>query len=148
MIRLTSEQLRQIADHGAAEYPNECCGLLVGDDESDGSITVVRVVPSPNVASERRADRFEVDPQIRIDLEIELRDRRDRRDRIIGHYHSHPDHPARPSETDLERALEPELIWLIISVEEGRAGAPRAYKLDSGGDGFTEVEISISAKEA
>ncbi len=145
MIRLTSEQLRQIADHGSAEYPNECCGLLVGHDESDGSITVGRVVPSPNVVSERSADRFEVDPQIRIDLEIELRDRRDR---IIGHFHSHPDHPARPSEIDLERAFEPELIWLIISVEEGQAGTPRAYKLDSGGDAFTEVEISISGKEA
>ena len=141
MIFLSAGQQKQINDHAAAAYPNECCGLLVGHDTDDGTVAVTRVIPSPNILTERARDRFEVDPQIRIDLEIELRGAHDR---LVGHFHSHPDHPAVPSATDLERAYEPDLIWLITNVADGQAGDTKAYRLDQTASQFTELEISLT----
>ena len=148
MIRLSRDQLRHISDHVSGAYPNEGCGLLVGRDDGDGALSVSRVVTSANVAPERTQDRFEVDPQVRINLEIELRNAPESGERLIGHFHSHPDHAARPSETDLERAFEPALVWLITSVEKGRAGATKAYTLAADGKRFIEVEISIADEQA
>lgn len=145
MLVLTQAKLRDIAVEAESAYPDECCGLLVG--RRDGSETVVtRVVPSPNLASDetgkpRRRDRFEVDPEIRLHV---MRGCEGTDQDIVGHYHSHPDHPPRPSEHDLEMALEPELIWLIVAVEKGRAGEAAAHEFDDRAHAFREVPLRIS----
>ncbi len=110
-----------------AAYPRECCGLLVGREVADARIAVRRVIESPNVADPRRADRFEVDPRVRLAV---MRETEGGPDRLIGHYHSHPDGPAKPSPTDQEMAFEPDLIWLIIAVAGGRAGDVRGWRLN------------------
>ena len=113
MIVLSASQRARIETIAEQTYPEECCGLLVGVERADGAIVVTRIVESRNLRADRVRDRFEIDPQIRIDVERELRSQRER---IVGHYHSHPDHPAFPSATDLEMAFEPSLVWLIIGV--------------------------------
>ena len=141
MIRLTGDQLTQIQSAATEAYPAECCGLLVGKNIADDVIEVSRIVPSVNVLADKGNDRFEIDPQTRIDLERNLRGTTDS---IIGHYHSHPDHPAIPSNTDLAQAYEPDLIWLIVSV---RAGAPKevkAHRLETVTQKFTEIECVVS----
>ena len=137
MLRLSDLQLAHIRRAAERAYPEECCGLLVGHD-GEGDIRVTRVVDSPNVHPERTRDRFEVDPKIRLDLERELRGTPER---IVGHFHSHPDHPAMPSETDRTMAFEPALIWVIVAVVGGGMEELRAFKMNEPHSGFDELEI-------
>jgi proteasome lid subunit RPN8/RPN11 len=137
MIVLSENQLARIKTISEQTYPEEACGLLVGRDLAEG-VVVTRVVESPNVRKDRMRDRFEIDPQIRIAVERSLRDGPER---LVGHFHSHPDHPARPSSTDLEMAFEPNLIWLIVAVAEGRAVDINAYRLDEVKGVFDPIEI-------
>ena len=138
MIELSQAQLDHIRNVAERAFPEECCGLLIGHDRTGGIVAVTRIVDSPNVRRDRARDRFEIDPKIRFAVERELRDGMDR---VVGHYHSHPDHPARPSATDLEMAFEPSLIWVIVGVEAGRAAAVAAFKIAAGGDAFDEIAI-------
>jgi len=135
-----------ILDQAAAAYPAECCGLLVGNRNAADDWTVTRVVPAANVAAPEPGhtirDRFEVDPQTRFDLERELRGQRDA---VIGHYHSHPDHPAEPSATDLAKAFEPSLIWIIAGVSAGEATGLAAFRL--AGDAFEPLALEIQDEE-
>ena len=131
--------LRAVIAAGEAAYPAEACGLLVGRTEGRG-LLVTRVAASANLAAaEGRADRFEIDPRLRFQLMRELGE--DGPERLIGHYHSHPDHPARPSKTDRAMAWEPELVWVITAVTAGRAARTRAYRVDPGGGGFRALAL-------
>jgi [CysO sulfur-carrier protein]-S-L-cysteine hydrolase len=128
-------EIRQAAE---VAYPKECCGLLIGSKEKDRTFTVTEIATSPNVAQGDHADRFEVDPQVRFDV---MRKLGDGPEQIIGHYHSHPDHAGAPSATDLEMAFEPEMVWLIVSVENGLALRPRAHIVDPATTRFREIEL-------
>jgi len=149
MIHLSPDQRHAICQQAEQAYPNECCGLLAGITNGDGSITVTRVRPSPNTligqggGDARRGgqDRFEVDPQVRFDL---MRALNDTSESIIGHYHSHPDHPAEPSQHDLDMAFEPDLTWLIASVSNGRATDIRAWRLNRDSREILSVPLETS----
>jgi len=144
MISLPLAFLRTITDAAETAYPTECCGLLVGREDGAGSLIVTRIVESRNLADPGRNDRFEIDPQIRFDVMRELGSDAapdSHRHRIIGHYHSHPDHPAQPSETDLSFAFEPDLVWLITAVIGGQAIQTTAHVVDSGGRQFREIPL-------
>ena len=145
MIRIDFTQLEQINAQAEGAYPGESCGLLAGRVEPDGSVTVTRVVASPNVADPPGDDRFEVAPQVRFDLMRELDDTGpdSTGEAIVGHYHSHPDHPAKPSKTDLAMAFEPELVWLITAVVSGTAGRTRAWRLDRETGVIQDVAMEI-----
>jgi proteasome lid subunit RPN8/RPN11 len=142
VIILAPEHLKQIAAAAEAAYPKECCGLLVGRAEPSGDRVVVRIVDSPNVAEGGTRDRFEVDPQVRFDVQRALEDGPER---IVGHYHSHPNHAAQPSARDLEMAWEPDLVWLIVAVEDGRVGETTAHLLDRETGKFRPAQIVIQA---
>jgi proteasome lid subunit RPN8/RPN11 len=137
VIRLSEAHLDHVKAEADAAYPSECCGLLVGNTNTT---TVSRVVPSRNLLAGQGNDRFEIDPQIRINLERTLRGTSES---IIGHYHSHPDHPAEPSKTDLEMAFEPELVWLIVSVSTGEATDVKAHQIDLATQKFVEIKCEI-----
>lgn len=145
-IAFRQSQIDLIDTEAEAAYPEECCGLLAGQYADDGVVRVSLVVPSPNLATQdgtrTNRDRFEVDPQVRFDL---MRDLEGGPDAMIGHYHSHPGHPPVPSDTDLDQAYEPDLVWLIVGVEDGRAGAMRAYYLDKKAGGYRELTVQIDS---
>ncbi|MFO1152297.1 MAG: M67 family metallopeptidase [Rhodospirillales bacterium] len=136
MIVLPAPVRSGIESEAEATYPEECCGLLVGVHQANGTIVLERAVASPNVAEGRRRDRFEVDPSVRFGLARELAGTASA---VVGHYHSHPDHAAEPSTTDRKMAFEPELVWLIVGVgrqrpaEPPRATAIRAYRIRADG---------------
>lgn len=138
MLLIPSAFLKRIIDHAEAAYPKECCGLLAGRTEGATDLVVTRVEASPNVTETDQTDRFEVDPQVRFDL---MRVLEGTNKRIIGHYHSHPDHPAQPSVHDLAQAHEPDLVWLIVSVVNGQAVLPAAHVLDQGGRQFRQIGL-------
>lgn len=127
MIRVTPDLLADINAQAVAAYPRECCGLLVGCLGHDGTVTINRVVASANTASGDTFDRFEIDPQVRFDL---MREVADGTDEIVGHYHSHPDHPPEPSQTDLDMAFEPDFVWLITAVTQAGPKRTQAWRLN------------------
>jgi proteasome lid subunit RPN8/RPN11 len=135
VLILEARGLGRVKRHGEEGYPHEVCGLLVGSYEDGRSIRNVREVhPAGNLNRERAADRYDLDPldYIRIEREAQAR-----RLEVVGVYHSHPDHPSRPSETDRQRAEE---IWqnseswsyLILEVAAGRAASWRSWVLRDG----------------
>jgi proteasome lid subunit RPN8/RPN11 len=138
---LTSSQVQQIEAEGAQAYPNECCGIMIGRDMSDGACTrriVERLEPMANVfdaAQQRR--RFAVDPLalMRAEKSAAAEGRL-----VIGFYHSHPDHPARPSEYDREHAW-PFYSYVIVSIAQGSAVDMTSWILDDQSQTFSRQEI-------
>src|SRR5262245_9632478 len=119
-IGLRQEHVEQIHRHAAEIYPNECCGFLLGK-EAAGEKTVIEVAPVRNAWLDRDVNPFEVQPgesernrnvvdprdQMRVDREARAKGLD-----IVGYYHSHPDHPARPSEFDRRNAW-PVIVYVI-----------------------------------
>jgi proteasome lid subunit RPN8/RPN11 len=105
----------------------------------DGARRLEGVVRARNLNTERARDRYELDP--RAFLEADDRARAGGRE-VIAVYHTHPDHPAEPSETDLARAWEG-WSYIIVSVREGTVAAVRSWRLVGGA--FEEESISAPA---
>jgi len=101
-----------IRAHGQETYPHECCGALVGRDDR-----VVAVVALPNTTEEGPRRRFLVRPSDYREAETQAAHLGGE---LLGFYHSHPDHPARPSQYDLDHAW-PTFAYIIVSVAEGAA---------------------------
>lgn len=115
----------------SAGYPNETCGLLIGRRVGDGA-EVSRVLQARNLNVERARDRYELDPD-----DFLLGDEGARAEglEIVGIWHSHPDHPAVPSETDRARAWEG-WSYLILSVTSAGVADSRSWRLS--GERFVE----------
>ncbi|MDN0083574.1 M67 family metallopeptidase [Crenobacter sp. SG2305] len=116
-------------------YPYEACGLLIGRRE--GSVHhVVAMRQARNLNRERAHDRYELDPADYLTAELAARDAGQE---IVGIWHTHPNHPARPSETD-RAAAWPNWSYLILSVEAGGVAAVTSWRLD--GEAFVEEEMA------
>jgi proteasome lid subunit RPN8/RPN11 len=117
-----------------AGYPCETCGLLLGD-RAGGTVTVREVVQARNLNHERARDRYELDPD-----DFLAADARAFRQgiEIVGIWHSHPDHPARPSVTDRDAAWHG---WSYIIVSVGADGIRELRSWRLNGDRFLEEAI-------
>ena len=128
---------RQLLDaHAAETYPHECCGALYGE-ATGTSFTVVEAVRFPNTTSEGPRRRFLIQPS---DYRVAEAHARDTKRPLIGFYHSHPDHPARPSQYDLDHAW-PNMLYTITSVREGRVEITTAWQLREDRSQFDERSI-------
>lgn len=141
MIKIPVTLLEKIKRAAEAAYPNECCGLLVGNKTGE-SISLTRTVPSPNTKIDNEDtghDSFEIDPKIHFDL---LREIDGTGEIIIGHYHSHPDKPPTPSKRDIENAYEENHVWLIVGVDKnGRVNDFGAFYLERKNGRINNVKI-------
>lgn len=117
-LRIVQAQLENIFRHGERTYPHECCGLLLGKPATDGERLVTEAHPMRNANTATPHNRFDFDPQEHLAAQ---RAARERGLDIVGFYHSHPDHPARPSQYDLDHAAWPGYSYLIVSIQQGRA---------------------------
>jgi proteasome lid subunit RPN8/RPN11 len=123
-LRLPGALADEIRRHGEAAYPAECCGAMVGRAEGAAK-EVLRLSPAVN----RRTDdphRYLIAPDDLLRLEREVREAGQE---IVGYYHSHPDHPARPSAFDAEHAW-PWYSYLIVRIEHGRGADMASWVLD------------------
>jgi proteasome lid subunit RPN8/RPN11 len=127
------EVLEEIARAAAKAYPYEGCGALLGEARH------VRVtLPLPNTEKGTPRVRFEVSPKDYLGVEREA----DARGvRLLGFWHSHPDHPARPSATDRAFAWEG-LLTVIVLVERGRSADIGAWEILGPESPFESVEIA------
>jgi proteasome lid subunit RPN8/RPN11 len=123
---LTEAQIDQLEREAVAAYPEECCGILFGI-ERDGRRMITMLHPVENEYEKpQRSRRFSIAPRQLLDAENCAAERGER---VIGYYHSHPDHPAIPSEFDRERAW-PFYSYVIVSIERGRAREIRSWQLN------------------
>ena len=121
--------------HGGETYPYECCGALLGRTEN--GFSVVDAFPLSNSTDEGPRRRFLITPDDYIRAE---RRASDLGLQLVGFYHSHPDHPAQPSQYDLERAW-PNFLYVIASTENGVATDIRCWRLDEDRSRFVETGI-------
>ncbi len=112
-MKITDAHLKIIYDHAKKTYPGECFGFLLGTFEDGGQ--TLQIVTGKNLVTERN-DRFEMDPQQFIQV---TQNAEEAGLEIIGFYHSHPDWPAIPSQTDIDFAWEG-MFYLIVSVHKGQ----------------------------
>ncbi len=136
MIRIAPTALRTLVTACETAYPEEACGLLTGHAAA-GAWFVRAAHPSANLAAAPRI-AFEVDPALRLALH---KAGRATGEEVIGHYHSHVDTRAQPSPRDLERAWEPDLIWLITSVLDGQAVLTTAHRVIDDGRRFAQLPL-------
>ena len=140
-MQTREDVLAHIRRHGEETYPEECCGFLIGRLHADGN-EAVYARRAVNRNENRREDRYIIAPEEY--LEADLAARRENLD-IVGIYHSHPDHPAVPSRTDLELATFPGYAYVIVSVENGKATTLAAWALAEDRSRFLPEEIDVPA---
>ncbi|MBW4647997.1 MAG: M67 family metallopeptidase [Kastovskya adunca ATA6-11-RM4] len=142
VLTIRESHLQNIRTHAESTYPNECCGILLG--KLQGNVkTLFEVLPTENSWDEEAAaafkdipgsaqlsstkrERFSIAPRTLLNVQ---KDARDRQLDIIGIYHSHPDHPAVPSEFDRAIAWF-QYSYIIVSVQNGTARDLKNWSLD------------------
>ena len=136
-VTLSDDVIGAIRDHGRETYPNECCGALIGRDGE-----VVESFALPNTTEEGPRRRFLVRPG---DYRAAEARAAENGSELLGFYHSHPDHPARPSQYDLDHAW-PSFSYVIVSVREGEPGELRSWRLREDRSQFDEEEIQLTER--
>ncbi|MDQ3322610.1 MAG: M67 family metallopeptidase [Acidobacteriota bacterium] len=138
MLILKEEHIAEIKKHGERDYPRECGGLLVGHLAADGAKTVVELMPMENAREESaRHNRVLILPK---DLMRAERYAREKKLDVVGYYHSHPDHPAVPSQFDLDHAL-PVWSYIIVSVQAEKATDLFAWQMENDRSKFNREEM-------
>jgi proteasome lid subunit RPN8/RPN11 len=149
-VGISAELAEKIREHGVETYPYECCGAMLGRDlgleenavSEKKSLSVSREVLSLFPLVNRRDDsprnRFSVTAQ---DVRDAEKTARAQGLEVIGWYHSHPDHPARPSDYDRDHAW-PWYSYIIVSVESGVPQDMTSWRLKDDRSGFLEEKIA------
>jgi proteasome lid subunit RPN8/RPN11 len=142
MLKFQRSDYDEIRRHGEETYPHECCGILLGI--SDGTTRTVQAsIRCGNTRTDSPHNRYHIDPR---ELVRAQRDAHERGIDIVGFYHSHPDHPARWSQTDFAEAHWIGCSYVITSVEKGRAGITNSFALNGSTEddkGFEDEEVIV-----
>jgi proteasome lid subunit RPN8/RPN11 len=136
-LMLPAELRKQIEDEGVAAYPNECCGILIGSEKHR---KVDRIVPMANAFDpQERYHRFSIDPLLLASTEESAAAEGKA---VIGFYHSHPDHPARPSEYDRTH-VPPWNFYshIIVAIEKKKPAAMTCWVFNEDTEQFDEQAI-------
>ncbi len=126
-LDISKEALENMIRDLEEAYPDEGCGFLFGTDSETRKITEARKVVNSKEGDKRR--RFEVKPTDYMKAEMYAEENNLQ---LVGIYHSHPNHPSRPSETDLKQAF-PVFSYIIVSVNDGKAGDITSWQLNEEG---------------
>lgn len=127
----------KIEQEGIAAFPNECCGIIYGHDTPEGR-RVSRLEPVANeFEPDERYHRFSITPRDLINAE---KSAAAHGELVLGFYHSHPDHPARPSEYDRVHAW-PFYSYIIVSIMTRKAADMTCWVLDEQSEQFGEQKI-------
>jgi len=125
MLKLSQSDYDSLRRHGEETYPHECCGVLLGRMEDNGRV-VSAIVRCGNTRSDSPHNRYHIDPKELVRIQ---RQGRENGEDIVGFYHSHPDHPAQWSSTDLAEAHWIGCSYVITSVERGKAAKTNSFEL-------------------
>jgi proteasome lid subunit RPN8/RPN11 len=142
LLKLPYIAYAAIRAHGEETYPHECCGVLLGSMDGDARI-VSSTARCGNTRDDSPHNRYNIDPKELVRIQ---REGRDRGEDIVGFYHSHPDHPARWSQTDLAEAHWIGCSYVITSVEKGKAGVTNSFELsgtDENDKKFLDEQVEV-----
>src|SRR5882672_10103204 len=126
MIKVSQSAYAALRQQGEETYPHECCGVLLGQMDQDGMRTVTTIARAANTRTDSAHNRYNIDPKELIRIQ---REGRNRGEDIVGFYHSHPDHPAQWSTTDLAEAHWFGCSYVITSVQKGKAVLTNSFEL-------------------
>jgi len=149
-LKVSADIAQQIRQHGSETYPNECCGALLGRDDVVGDVTspggvrlpvreIVALFPLTNRRDDSPRNRFSVTAE---DVRDAEKAARQKNLEVVGWYHSHPDHPARPSQYDREHAW-PWYSYIIVSVANGKPEDMTSWRLSDDRSEYACEEIAI-----
>jgi proteasome lid subunit RPN8/RPN11 len=153
-LQINNAELESIRAHAAQDYPSECCGVLLGKAQGEAKhvtealpLTNLRhdpdraqeLLPLDDPGRETERNRFLIDPLDQLRVE---KDARERGLHVLGYYHSHPDHPARPSVYDRDHAW-PWYSYVIITVERGTPKELTSWVLAEDRSAFGEEQLVI-----
>ncbi len=139
MLYLSEELAQRIRTQAAESYPHECCGALLGDDRESWR-EVLDLLPLVNRREDSPRNRFSITPD---DFRVAEKAAQKAGLELFGWYHSHPDHPALPSEYDREHAW-PWYSYVIASVADRRPGEMKSWRLADDRSRFEPEEIQVS----
>lgn len=125
MIQLDEIVIQQMNSDACSGFPNECCGFLFGN-EDEAKRTIVAIQPVQNMSKEDQCRRFSISAEDYLQAEKYAEENNLS---LLGIYHSHPNHPAIPSETDREAAM-PFFSYVIISVTSNQQCHIRSWRLN------------------
>lgn len=138
MLTVKASEYELLRRHGEETYPFECCGVLLGRFRGNDRV-VEEAVRCGNTRADRPQDRYHIDPKELIRVQ---RDAAGKGLEIVGFYHSHPDHPAQWSQTDLAEAHWLGCSYVITSVEKMLAKDTNSFVLG----GKNEEEKSLESE--
>lgn len=137
-VYITEPTGLDISIHVGKEYPDECCGVLIGSFSDDGVVKVSELLPAENISIlEERGKSYCIDPMKL--FEIEKKHEHSGQE-IVGVYHSHPDCEAVLSNEDMEKMI-PELVYMIASVNKGILSDIRCWKKDLADGSIRELSV-------
>jgi len=142
-VELSEDLVRNLRGFAEGAYPEECCGFLLstdGDGRAAARCRIVDAEPAPNEAEGERRRRFAIAPgELRAAEERAARRGRE----VRGFYHSHPDHPARPSQIDQDHAW-PWYTYVVLSIGlDGIPGEIGAFELDPSRREFRALPLRV-----
>lgn len=137
MIQLSQDVIQNMKEHAIRAYPNECCGFFFGSVTDEGKLIDRSVEVKNNKKGDQRR-RFEIAAEDYMQGEAYSEQFNTV---FAGIYHSHPDHPALPSEHDRKQAV-PFFSYIIISVTDTNVDAVTSWKIAGDGN-FEEEKINI-----
>ena len=137
--RLSGEVASKIRAHGAETYPHECCGALLGKEISDDVREITALFPLVNRREDSPRNRFQVTSE---DVRDAEKAARQQGVDVHGWYHSHPDHPAKPSQFDQDHAW-PWYSYIIVSVANGEPQSMTSWRLNDDRTGYASEDLEI-----
>ena len=126
MLKIAPNDYAALRRHGEETYPHECCGALLGRTDDGGTRVVTSTERCGNTRTDSPRNRYNIDPRELVRIQ---REGRERGEDIVGFYHSHPDHPALWSQTDLAEAHWFGCSYVITGVEKGTAAITNSFEL-------------------
>ncbi len=142
MLKLNHTALHKIKLHAMQTYPEECCGVLIGKVVGE-TRRVCDVLEIGNAKGENRTRRFLITPA---DYQWAEKKAGEKGVELLGFYHSHPDHPAQPSQYDLDHAM-PWCSYVITSVVQRLPDAVRSWVLRDDRSAFNEEVLAVEDGE-
>ena len=147
MLKIGEADYQELRRHGEEAYPHEACGVLMGRAEGGGRV-VARVARCANTRVDSPHNRYGIDP---LEILRALHQGRECEEGVVGFYHSHPDHPALWSATDLAEAHWIGCSYVITSVARGIAEVTKSFLLVGGDAGgrersFLDEEIRVTRR--
>src|SRR6201997_4194510 len=136
MLKLSRQDYDSLRRHGEETYPHECCGVLLGRFDDDGTRVVTSTARCGNTRTDSAHNRYNIDPRELVRIQ---REGRERAEDIVGFYHSHPDHPAQWSATDYAEAHWLGCSYVITSVEKGKAAVTNSFELTGSGESGKQI---------